>query len=315
MTSADKNGSSSDNSNIYGNIRFRGIMPALVTPLDEKGRINVSAVKELVDYMYLKGVDGFYVCGTTGEGPVLKKEARMEMLEAVMECNVNRGKVIAHIASPCYEDTLELARHADKTGADAISSLSPNFFYDFTKEEISAYYISISKASKIPLLIYVTSMFKDEILVDIIGSLVKGGNITGLKFTMKNYFLMRKIKELNGGNINVINGPDEMLLCGLSMGADGGIGSTYNVMPELYAGLYKAFISDDIKAAQEYQFRANRVTDVLIRHGDGNALKAVKETLKMMGFDAGNCASPSKIYTQTEKDALKRDLVKAGFKF
>ncbi len=296
------------------NIIFKGIIPALITPFDSSGKIKADTVRELVDHMYQKGVNGFYVCGTTGEGPVLKKEARMDMLEAVMDNNRRRGKVIAHIAAPCHADTIELARHAEKAGADAVSSLSPNFFFNYTEDEIVCYYKSIADAVEIPLLVYVTPMFGDNTLIGIIDRLIRGKYITGLKFTMKNYFVMRKIKELNGGNINVINGPDEMLICGLSMGADGGIGSTYNVMPELYAGLYKAFTAGDISAAQDFQYRANRVTDVLIKHGDGSALKAIKETLKLMGFDAGKCAEPSKTYTKEEVAALKADLIKAGFK-
>ncbi len=297
----------------YEKVKFKGIMPALITPFDKSGMIRKGTVGELLDFLYTGGVNGLYVCGGTGEGPVLRKETRMEMLETVLAANNGRGAVIAHIASPCFDDSIKLAFHADRSGADAIASLLPNFFFNYTDNEIIDYYKMIAEVTNKPVLMYVLSPGKTDNLTELVGKLIKEKNIIGLKYTHKDYFVMRKIKELNNSDINVINGVDEMLICGLSMGADGGIGSTYNVMPEMYAGLYKAFAAGDISAAQDFQYRANRVTDVLIRHGDGNALKAIKETLKLMGFDVGKCAEPSKTYTKEEVAALKADLIKAGF--
>jgi N-acetylneuraminate lyase len=130
-------------------------------------------------------------------------------------------------------------------------------------------------------------------------------NMIGLKWTSYDYYEMRKIKELNGGDINVINGPDETLLCGLVMGADGGIGATYNPMPKVFVKIYESFMSGNMAAAQEAQFKANKVIKTLLRHG---VLSGVKDMLEMIGFDMGYCTYPLKRFTASEQAAFRAEL-------
>ncbi len=288
-------------------------MPALITPFNSDGTIIRNTVKELLDFNYSKGVDGFYICGSSGEGPVLSLASRMAMAEAVIENNNNRGVIIAHIGSHSFNDTLELTKHATNIGVDAISSLAPNFYYNYTDNEIIEFYKAIADVTDKPVLVYATAMLKTGNLVRLVESFMKIKNVIGLKFTIRDYFLLRKVKEVNGGNINIINGPDETLLCGLVMGADAGIGTTYTIMPEIYSNLYEAFITGDLKTAQECQYKINRIIDILIKHSDNGAIKATKETLRLMGYNVGKCAEPAKTYTKTEIDALKADLMGIGF--
>ena len=117
--------------------------------------------------------------------------------------------------------------------------------------------------------------------------------------------MLQQLKQLNGGNVNVINGFDECLLCGLSMGADAGIGSTYNLMPGIYVKLYEAFQAGDIKEAQRLQFAANKVITILLKH---NCVPAIKALLNRRGFDAGNCLYPMKRLSDEETDAMCREL-------
>jgi N-acetylneuraminate lyase len=130
-------------------------------------------------------------------------------------------------------------------------------------------------------------------------------NIIGLKWTSYNYFEMRNIKELNNGDVNVINGPDETLLCGLTMGADGGIGATYNPMPKVYVKIYDSFVSGRLEEAQKAQYKANKVIKVLLKHG---VLNGVKDMLEMLGFDVGYCTYPMKRFTVLEQEAFRSDL-------
>jgi N-acetylneuraminate lyase len=130
-------------------------------------------------------------------------------------------------------------------------------------------------------------------------------NMIGLKWTSYDYYEMRKIKELNGGDINVINGPDETLLCGLVMGADGGIGATYNPMPKVFVKIYESFMSGNIVAAQEAQFKANKVIKILLRHG---VLNGVKDMLEMIGIDMGYCTYPLKRFTASEQEIFRAEL-------
>lgn len=296
------------------NIKFKGIMPAMLTPFNADGSIKKETVKNVMDYHYSCGVKGFYVGGSTGEGPSLSLKTRLEMSETVMENNNGRGVIIEHVGAPCYNDAVELVKHADKIGVDAVSSLAPNFYFSFTDDEIVDYYKSIASYTDKPLIVYVTSHIKSDV-VSLAKRLMDISNVIGLKYTLPDYYLMRKLAEINGGNINIINGPDEMLICGLIMGAQGGIGSTYNVMPEWFVGLYSAAASGDWNSAREIQYKINRVIEVLLKYSENGAIKGVKAAMQLKGFDMGNAVYPSKIYSSAELSALKSELSELGLQF
>ena len=121
--------------------------------------------------------------------------------------------------------------------------------------------------------------------------------------------------EVNGGDINIINGPDEMLICGLIMGAQGCIGSTYNVMPEWFVAEYDAAMKGDWETARQIQYKINRVIDVLLRYSENGAIKGVKAAMTCKGFDMGNAVYPSKVYTASELASLKAELSALGIQF
>lgn len=143
--------------------------------------------------------------------------------------------------------------------------------------------------------------------------LLKVENIVGAKDTRGNYYKMWELKQLNGGDVNVINGPDESLLCGLMTGADGGIGATYNLMPELFVELFTAFQEGDLKHAGETQRRLNRIISVLIRWADGNIIRAIKESLRLSGYDVGCAVYPALEYSREKLAAFKREMEAAGY--
>lgn len=294
-------------------IQFRGIMPALITPFDEEERLIVPSVKKLMDYEYAKGVDGFYVGGATGEGPVLPVATRMALCEAAVEANAGRGKIIMHIGGPNFRDVAALVRHATEAGVDGISSMAPNAYYAHTDAELVDYYKRIADMTDKPVMLYVTNLMLGNNLDRVFTELMAVDNIIGLKFTQPNYYLLSLLKMINGGDINIINGPDEMLLCGLSMGADGGIGSTYNLMPDRFSALYAAFRRGDMEEARRIQFAINRVIRVLLDFGGGSTvIRNIKAAMNAMGFDAGVCAYPTLSLNGEETAALVKQLKAAG---
>jgi len=297
-------------------ILLKGIMPALITPFDENEKLIKPTVKKLLDFEYARGAHGFYVGGATGEGPVLPKNTRMELCEAVMEENKGRGKIILHIGGPNFGDVKELVKHANNTKVDAFSSMAPNAYYGHSDKELVHYYKSIASLTDKPLMVYVTPLMLGNNIEKVFTELLEVENIIGLKFTLPNYYLLGEIKKINGGNINVINGPDEMLLCGLSMGADGGIGSTYNIMPEKYVALYDAFNSGNIAKAREIQYEINSIIKVLLTYGNNmNIVQNLKSAFSIMGFDMGVCEYPTLPYDKEQTLGLKAALEKAGYVF
>ncbi len=294
-------------------ILFKGIMPALLTPLDENEKLIRPSVKKLMDYEYKGGVHGFYVGGATGEGPVLPAKTRMDLCEAAMEANEGRGKIILHVGGPNFTDVKELVRHATAAGVDGISAMAPNAYFAHTDRELIDYYKRIASMTDKPLMVYVTPLMLGNNLEPVFEELLAVDNIIGLKFTLSDYYRMSLLKMINGGNVNVINGPDEMLLSGLAMGADGGIGSTYNLMAPWYINLYNKFISGDMDGARAQQYAINKVIRVLITFGGGvAAIKNLKVAMQLKGVEMGITAFPAAVYTDEERAELKRLLIEAG---
>lgn len=293
----------------FSNVRFRGVMPAIVTPLHTDETLHAQTAERLVQWLLREGMDGFYICGGTGEGPGLQKQVRMEMAELVCSLTAGHAASIVHVGAIDLMTARELARHAGRIGASAISSVPP-FFFGYGEAEIRRYYEELSEASGLPVVMYASPLAGTAITWDMVDRLMEIPHMIGLKWTSPDYYTMRRIKELRGGNINVLNGPDETLLCGLMMGADGGIGATYNLAPGLYRRIYDCFCSGDWSSARAAQLEADHLIDILIRYG---VVPAIKEALGMMGFDCGCCVAPTKRLSEAERVSLRTELEAAGF--
>ena len=292
------------------NILFRGIMPALVTPLNDDSTIRVQAVKPLMDWQMQQGVHGFYVLGATGEGAVLSEKQRMLMAEAAADAVKGTDcKLILHVGVPEMASAERLARHAREVGADAVSSVYPNFFCQYSVEEALTYYQRLIDASGLPMLGYCQGMMQGADVVRFVERLMGLDGVIGVKYTFPNYYHLHQLKQLCGGNINIINGPDETLLAGLSMGADGGIGSTYNLMPGRYVRLYNSFCQNDAAAAAAMQAKIDRVIGVCIRYG---VVPAIKLCLNEMGFQVGCAAAPAKRFDRAQREEILSAYREAG---
>ncbi len=291
------------------NIKVKGIFPALISPLNQDGSVRHEPLRKLVNWQLSHGVSGFYVCGSTGEGVVMTAKSRMETLETVIDEVGDKATVVAHIGSINFNETLELARHAEKCGADVISSVPPIYF-KYNEKEIYDYYEAISNACDLPILMYGISLSGNDLTVEMIRNLMNIKNVIGLKWTYSDYYGLQQIKTINNGDINVVNGPDEMLCCGLMMGADAGIGATYNVMPGLYVKLFKAMEESDIPRARKLQYAINSVINVLLKI---NVSESVKIKLCDMGFDVGDCLPPRAGMTASEKSELLKELALIDF--
>jgi len=285
------------------NVMFGGIMTALVSCLDENENVNVASTEKLVNWHLSEGYTGFYLTGSTGEGPILPAKTRKSIVEAVKNATGDRGKVIVHVGDVNLATACDLAKHAGEIGADAISSVPP-FFFRYNDAEITDYYKALSDSCDLPIMMY-ASPYTSSMQVDQVDKLMNIPRMIGLKWTSHDYFTMHRIKELRGGNINVINGPDECLLCGLAMGADGGIGATYNIMPKLFTQIYDNFKAGNIAAAQQAQFKVNKVIELLVKFGVGCG---VKDILEMLGYDAGYLVYPQKRFTAEEQQAFRAEL-------
>ncbi|MBQ7347555.1 MAG: N-acetylneuraminate lyase [Clostridia bacterium] len=281
-----------------------GVYPALLTPFTKENTINRKALEDLVEYNIQKGVTGFYVGGSTAEAFLLTEEERNEVYEIVAEKAAGRVKLIAHIGSISTDQAVRFGLRAKALNYDAISAVAP-FYYGFTFPEIKQYYFDIVARTEMPMVMYnIPGTSGVKLSTAQIAEILSGDGIIGLKHTSNDYFAMEQVKTKFQDKV-IFNGFDEMFLCGLSMGADGGIGSTYNYMAEKFIKIRRLFAENKMAEALEVQREANRIIKILI---DLGGMQMNKEVLCQMGFDFGNARAPFIELTAEQKELIRREV-------
>ena len=289
---------------------FKGIYPAIVTPFDKTGAFSPAAMRAVVQYQLKAGVHGFYICGGTGEGLLLTVDERQAVLETVLQEVAGRAQVIAHVGAFQTADTLALARHASRAGADAIAALPPAYFYKPDTLGLIRYYSEVASASSLPLLVYnIPHRVGINMTQDLFDQLLEIPNVVGMKDSSGNIYALSLF--FSGGRTPVIfQGEDTVLLSGLLAGACGGIGATYNVMPRRFVRLWEAFETKDMDAAARIQQRINEIANALLVV---NIFGAVKQTLAWMGLDCGVPRGPLRPLTEEETTKLHTSLDGVSF--
>ena len=283
---------------------LQGIIPALLTPFGKDGKVNTDALAQLIDWNIEKGVNGFYVGGSTAEAFLLTEEERNFVYEVAAKATSGRLPLIAHVGSISTDQAIRFAKVAEKWGYTAISAIAP-FYYKFTFEQIRKYYFDIVSAVNLPMIIYNFPNFSGvNLSVEQVAEFFADNRFIGIKHTSNDFFSLEQFKTRFPDRL-VFNGFDEMLLSGLVMGADGGIGSTYNFMAEKYVQLYRLRQEGRIDEAYAIQQECNRIIKALCRVG---VMEGEKEVLCQLGFDFGCARSPFSELSDSQKDFLRREV-------
>lgn len=292
--------------------RIEGVLPALITPYGPDGSVNVAMVRRLVRDHMANGCNGFFVCGSTGEGLFLTPDERQLMAQTVVEEVAGQVPVMIHVGAVSTDLSVMLAKHAKKAGADAVSSLPP-IYYKVGRAGMMQHIRLIAQAAELPTYYYhIPQLTGVEFGADeIVEQFLSVEGLVGLKFTHTDMFLLWWLVEASGGRLQVFNGADQMLFQGLSTGACGGVGSTYNYQMRTISDIFEAVRAGDLEKARQAQWKANRVIQVLFRHGAN--LSCEKAIMKLKGFDVGHPRSPMVPFPDERVPALKKDLAEIGF--
>ena len=274
------------------NNEFCGVYVALLTPFDGKNNIDEKKMRNHIDFLISKGINGLYICGSTGEGLLMNVNERKMVAEIVKDQVKEKVKIIAHIGgSTNTKNAIELASHAEKIKLDGISSIPP-FYYYYSFEEIYNYYKELSKSTTLPLLIYYIPATTGVVLPnEQMAKLSTIQNIVGLKYTASDLYFLQDLLRKASRKWIAFSGYDEMFLPALTMGVVGCIGSTQNVLPEIFVQIYNNFTQGNIKKAMELQKRLTIAVNILHKYGD---LVSRKTALQFRGLDGGYCRPPFK---------------------
>lgn len=282
---------------------IKGVIPAMITLFDENENVDVKRTRELVEFLIGRGVNGLYLTGSTGEGFLMDAEERKLVVETVISQVAGRVPVIVHVGDIGTKKTIALAEHAYRAGADAISSVPP-FYWKFSEEDIYGYYRDVAASTPLPMVIYNVPL-AGMMGAELIKRIAKLPNVHGMKFTGRDHDTMSHLKNELGEDFIIYSGCDEMTFSGLAVGADGIIGSFYNVMPEVFLGIYEAVQQGDLRRGRDLQRLG---TEIILECVKYDYIALMRNMLGWRGVDAGFSRRPFRNYRDEELTGLKAKL-------
>lgn len=297
------------------NPRLTGLIAAPHTPMKADGSLNLDAVEPLAAHLLRHGITGVFIAGTTGEGHSLAVDERTQLAHRWKE--VLRGtpmKLIVHVGHNCLEDARALAADAESLGADAIGALAPSYFRPATVSDLVDCCATIAAAApEIPFYYYDIPVWTgltlpaDAFLAE---AETRIPTLAGIKYTNPDFARFLRCLRHAGGAFDILHGTDEALLAGLTAGARGAVGSTYNFAAPIYHHILRAFGEGDLEAARAEQEKSVRLIQMIASHGFMPAAKAV---MGLVGVDCGPPRLPLRALAAAQVAALREDLERLGF--
>ena len=273
--------------------KYEGVIPAFYACYDENGEVSPERVRALAQYHIDKGVQGVYVNGSSGECIYLSVEDRKLILENVMAVAKGKLTVIAHVACNNTKDSVELAKHAESLGVDAIAAIPPIYFR-LPAYSIARYWNDMSKAApNTDFIIYNIPQLSGTTLTrDLYAEMRKNPRVIGVKNSSMPTQDIQMFVADGGDDHIVFNGPDEQFISGRVIGAKAGIGGTYGVMPDLFLKLNELIKESDFETAKELQYAINDVIYKMVS-GRANLYAVIKEILRLNEkLDLGSVREP-----------------------
>ena len=291
-----------------------GLVPAVLTPFDASGALNLAVVEKQVALCLKDGVGAAFVGGTTGEFSSLSTSERLAL--TARWCEATRGtklRVVVHVGSNALADAEELARHAEKCGAAAIATVAPNYIKPKTSAQLAEWCAKLAAAApKTPFYFYdIPTMTGVSLpMPEFIGLAEQSiPTFAGLKFTNSDLMAFQQLLNHGGGKFDVVWGFDEYLMAALALGAKGAVGSTYNFAAPLYQRIIAAVQRGDLAAARADQFKSVKLIATMIRHGFH---AAAKESLRARGVDCGPVRLPNPSMTPAAASSFRAELETLG---
>ena len=238
---------------------FVGLMPAMVTPFDERGEVDLGATEAVIERFIDAGVSGISPLGSTGEASHLTADERKRFAEEIVRIVGGRVPLVVGVGATGTRETVELARHAEEAGADAVLVVSP-FYWKVGEEGLFQHFATVAESVDVPVVVYNLPMLTGiDLSPSLIGRLASEyPNIVGIKDTVTEYNhvvgVLQEVKPQRP-DFSVLCGWEDLILPSFLAGADGSICAFANVAPDLFVGLIEAAQSGDLTRAAELHRR------------------------------------------------------------
>ena len=264
-----------------------GAYSALYTPFKKDGSLNEEMIEKTVEYGISKGLRGFYLTGSTGEGFLLSREERKRVYERAAKAARGRARLIAHVGCLATDDAVDLARHAAKVGMDWVSSVAPVYFGQ-NFDAAFDHYRRISSATDLPFMVYSIGA---DIVPDRDARFFDLKNVKGMKYTNYKYWTVQALANRLSKEVIFFAGADEQVLSALATGLFSGcIGTSQNVIPAHFAKICRLAAENDFAGAAKLQAEVVRFVELLTDRPNGSWHKSM---MKYIGLDCGEGRAPN----------------------
>jgi N-acetylneuraminate lyase len=295
-------------------MRIEGLVAATFSTFKTDGSLDLDLIPVLVDKLIGEGIKGIFICGTNGEGPNLTIEERMLTAEHYAKAINKRIVLMVHVGHPSIAESKKLAAHAQKIGADAISSVSAFYFKPDCAQVMVDCMAEIASAAPCLPFYYYHIPALTGVAVNVLEFLQLGEqkipSLAGIKYTASTLHEYQACLNYKKGKFDILFGYDELLLPALSIGAKGAIGSTYTFAAPVYLKIMEHFENGNITAAQELQYSSVKMVQCLAKYSPIPTQKAI---VKLLGIDLGPCRLPLHTLTDAQVNELKERLSETGF--
>jgi N-acetylneuraminate lyase len=296
--------------------KITGLIAAGLSPLYADGSINLAQIPVLVDHLIGHQIAGIYICGSTGEGPLLTGEERKKVAEAYIQAASGRIPTLVQVGHNSTEESCELAAHAAAAGADYLSACAPGYFKPTTVDSLVDCMAEIASAAPDKPFYYYHIPHLTGANLDMVEFLRQSQqripSLVGIKYSDVKLFEFQSCIAFDHGRYDILWGCDEMLLGALATGAKAAVGSTYNLAAPLYHEVIQAFNAGDMATAQRWMLRAVEVV-YCINGRHGPLLPSIKHILGELGIECGASRLPIGGLDADAKTALIAELKSMGF--
>ncbi|MBU5478651.1 4-hydroxy-tetrahydrodipicolinate synthase [Eubacterium sp. MSJ-13] len=290
------------------NIEIKGIIPPIITPMNDDESVNVIELRNQVNRLIDGGVHALFPFGTNGEGYILNDQEKEQVLRTVIE--ETNGRVPVYAGSGCIstKDTIRMSKMAESLGADVLSIITPSFAAA-SQNELYEHYKAVAKAvPDMPIVLYnIPARTGNALAPATVGKLAEIDNIVGAKDSSGNFnnILEYISKTKASGNFSVLSGNDALIIWNLLAGGTGGIAGCANLYPKTMSSIYELFVEGKIEEAKKANesiasFRA------CFKYGNPNTI--VKTAVSLMGYPVGKCRAPFNQVPEEGIEAIKKVL-------
>lgn len=285
--------------------KLYGVITAMTTPFTADDKVDVEALEQQTEFLIEKGVDCLYPTGTTGEMYLMSAEERELVAETVVKKTAGRVTVFIHTGAMTLAETIRLARHAHKIGADGVGVVTPNYFTVDDRAMVQ-YYKDVCSAlpQDFPVYVYVIpQLAHNDITPETMERICEAcPNVIGVKYSYPDMTRVLKYLRVNNGNFSVVFGADHMFLPALVAGCDGTVSGCSGPFPEYFVEVYRQFKAGDMQAAKKAQDTAN---DLVWLMKAGADMSIFKNILTFRGVRGGHMRKPLLDLTAEEVKALE----------